>query len=86
MQEKLKQLELLVMQSLARQKDLQGENASLKARLRNLENGVDKLKETEVELREIKEWKKNAQAVLRRLSGRLEKEIAKAKEEEKKII
>lgn len=86
MQEKLKQLELLVMQSLARQKDLQGENASLKARLRNLENGVDKLKETEAELREIKEWKKNAQAVLRRLSGRLEKEIAKAKEEEKKII
>jgi DNA topoisomerase IA len=86
MQEKLKQLELLVMQSLARQKDLQGENASLKARLRNLENGVDKLKETEAELREIKEWKKNAQAVLRRLSGRLEKEIAKAQEEEKKII
>ena len=86
MQEKLKQLELLVMQSLARQKDLQGENASLKARLRNWENGVDKLKETEAELREIKEWKKNAQAVLRRLSGRLEKEIAKAKEEEKKII
>ena len=86
MQEKLKQLELLVMQSLARQKDLQGENASLKARLRNLENGVDKLKETEAELRERKEWKKNAQAVLRRLSGRLEKEIAKAKEEEKKII
>ena len=59
MQEKLKQLELLVMQSLARQKDLQGENASLKARLRNLENGVDKLKETEAELREIKEWKKS---------------------------
>ena len=86
MQEKLKQLELLVMQSLARQKDLQGENASLKARLRNLENGVDKLKETEAELREIKEWKKNAQAVLRRLSGRVEKEIAKAQEEEKKII
>ncbi|MBE6421076.1 MAG: hypothetical protein IJP25_00795 [Elusimicrobiaceae bacterium] len=86
MQEKLKQLELLVMQSLARQKDLQGENASLKARLRNLENGVDKLKETEAELREIKEWKKNAQAVLRRLSGRLEKEIAKAQEEEKKIV
>lgn len=86
MQEKLKQLELLVMQSLARQKDLQGENASLKARLRNLENGVDKLKETEAELREIKEWKKNTQAVLRRLSGRLEKEIAKAQEEEKKIV
>jgi peptidoglycan hydrolase CwlO-like protein len=86
MQEKLKQLELLVTQALSRQKDLQGENASLKARLRSLEGGVEKLKETETELRSLKEWKRNTQAVLRRLSGRLEKEIAKAQEEEKKIV
>ena len=86
MQEKLKQLELLVTQALSRQKDLQGENASLKARLRSLEGGVEKLKETETELRSLKEWKRNTQAVLRRLSGRLEKEIAKAQEEEKTIV
>ena len=86
MQEKLKQLELLVTQALSRQKDLQRENASLKARLRSLEGGVEKLKETETELRSLKEWKRNTQAVLRRLSGRLEKEIAKAQEEEKKIV
>ncbi len=86
MQEKLKQLELLVTQALSRQKDLQGENASLKAKLRSLEGGAEKLKETETELRSLKEWKKNAQAILRRLSSRLEKEIAKAQEEEKKIV
>ena len=86
MQEKLKQLELWVTQALSRQKDLQGENASLKAKLRSLEGGAEKIKETETELRSLKEWKKNAQAILRRLSSRLEKEIAKAQEEEKKIV
>lgn len=58
MQEKLKQLELLVSQTLARQKDLLGENAALKARVRALEDGVEKLKETESELRAFKEWKR----------------------------
>lgn len=86
MQEKLKQLELLVSKAIARQKELQGENASLKARVRVLENGAEKWKETDGEVRALNEWKKNAQTVLRRLSVRLEKEIAKAKEEEKKIV
>ncbi len=86
MQEKLKQLELLVSKTVARQKELQGENAALKSRLRILENGADKWKETEADLRALKEWKKNAQTVLKRLTVKLEKEIAKAKEEEKKIV
>ncbi len=86
MQEKLKQLELLISQILARQKELQGENASLKAKLRTLEDGVEKLKTTETELRALKEWKRNTQAVLKRISAKLDKEIAKAKEEEKKIV
>lgn len=86
MQEKLKQLELLVSQVLARQKELQGENNALKAKLRALEDGVDKLKKTESELRSLKDWKRNTQTVLRRLSAKLDKEIEKAKEEEKKIV
>ena len=86
MQEKLKQLELLTTQVLARQKELQGENSALKARVRTLEDGLDKLKNTEAELRELKEWKKNTQSVLKRLAARLDKEIAKAKEEEEKIV
>ena len=51
MQEKLKQLELLTSQMLARQKELQGENGALKARVRTLEDSLEKLKNTEAELR-----------------------------------
>jgi DNA topoisomerase IA len=40
----------------------------------------------EVSLKEVKEWKKNAQTVLRRLHMRLEKELERAKEEENKIV
>ncbi len=86
MQEKLKQLELLVSQTLARQKELQGENAALKAKLRSLEDGVEKLKATESELRDLKEWKRNVQTVLKKLSAKLDKEIAKAQEEKEKIV
>ena len=86
MQEKLKQLELLVSQLLARQKDVQGENTVLKQRLRILEDNVDRLKNTEAELRALREWKKNAQTVLRRLSVKIDKELLKAQEEEKKIV
>ncbi|MCQ2411178.1 MAG: hypothetical protein MJ053_06965 [Elusimicrobiaceae bacterium] len=86
MQEKLKQVELLVSQLLARQKDTQTENAALKQRVRALEDGMEKLKSTEAELRALKEWTKNAQTVLRRLSSRLDKEISKAKEEENRIV
>lgn len=86
MQEKLKQLELLVTQLLARQKETQGENAALKAKVRTLEDNVKKLKTAESELRALKEWKRNTQAVLKRLSAKLDKEIAKAQDEAKKIV
>ena len=86
MQEKLKQLELLVTQLLARQKETQGEKAALKAKVRTLEDNVEKLKTAESELRALKEWKRNTQAVLKRLSAKLDKEIAKAQDEAKKIV
>ena len=86
MQEKLKQLELLISQALSRQKDLTAENAVLKQRMRVLEENSLKLKEVETSLKELKEWKKNAQTVLRRVHARLEKEIEKAREEENKIV
>ena len=85
MQEKLKELELLASQLLARQKDAQAQNAALKQRLRILEDGVEKLKKTESELRALKEWKKNTQTVLRRLAARVDKELEKAKQAENKI-
>lgn len=86
MQEKLKELELLASQLLARQKDAQAQNAALKQRVRILEESVEKLKKTEAELRALKEWKKNTQTVLRRLATRVDKELEKAKQEENKIV
>ncbi|MBQ8032669.1 MAG: hypothetical protein IJ266_01740 [Elusimicrobiaceae bacterium] len=86
MQEKLKQLELLITQTLARQKELAGENVTLKNRLRSLEQGNLELKNVQAQLRELKEWKKNTQTVLRRLATRVDKELEKAKEEQEKIV
>ena len=86
MQEKLKQLELLITQTLAHQKELAGENATLKNRLRSLEQGNLELKNVQAQLRELKEWKKNTQTVLRRLAARVDKEIEKAQEEQEKIV
>lgn len=86
MQEKLKQLELLITQTLARQKELAGENATLKNRLRNLEQSNLELKDLQTQLRELKEWKKNTQSVLRRLAARVDKELEKAKAQQNKIV
>ena len=86
MQEKLKELELLVSQLLARQKDAQAQTAVLKQRVRTLEENVEKLKNTESEMRSLRDWKKNAQAVVRRITAKLDKEITKAREEESKIV
>lgn len=86
MQDKLKQLELLITQTLARQKELTGENATLKNRLRVLEEDRLQLKELQHELRELKEWKKNAQSVLRKVAARIDKELEKAKSSQEKIV
>ena len=86
MQDKLKQLELLVTQTLTRQKELAGENATLKNRLRVLEEDRLELKEVQQELRELKEWKKNAQSVLRKVSARIDKELEKAAAQRDQIV
>lgn len=86
MQEKLKQLEILVSQLLARQQETEGQNAALKNRIRQLEDAADKLKISEAETKALREWKKNAQTVLKRLAAKIDKELVKAQEEENKIV
>ncbi len=86
MQDKLKQLELLITQTLTRQKELAGENATLKNRLRVLEEDRLGLKEMQQELRELKEWKKNAQSVLRKVSAKIDKELEKAAAQRDQIV
>ena len=86
MQEKIKQLELLITQILVRQKELAGENAALKNRLRNVETDSLQLKALQTQLRELKEWKKNTQSVLRKLASRVDKELEKARQQQSKIV
>lgn len=86
MQEKLKQLELLVSQAAARLQTLQSKEASLRQKVRLQEDTIARLKENETELKSLREWKKNTVASLKRLETRIDKEIARAQEEEKNLL
>lgn len=85
MPDKIQELENLVEQVLSRQKTLQAQNKTLAGRIRVLEETADKLKQTETELKDLREWKKNAQNVLRRLAGKIDKEIQKHQKQQDKI-
>lgn len=86
MQEKLKQLELLVSQVMARRKEAEAQNAALRQRVRQLEESAAKLREAESELKILREWKRNTQTVLKRLAARVDKEIQKAQEKRDEIV
>lgn len=81
MQEKLKQLELLVSQAATRLQTLQKEEAALRQKVRLQEETILRLKESEAELKALREWKKNAVNTLRKLETRIDKELAKAQEQ-----
>lgn len=82
MQEKLKQLELLVSQATTRLQTLQKEEAALRQKVRLQEETILRLKESEAELKALREWKKNAVNTLRKLETRIDKELAKAQEQQ----
>lgn len=80
MQEQLKQLELLVSQATARIQTLEGETTALRQKLRQQEETVARLKESESELKALREWKKSTVSTLKKLQARVEKEITRAQE------
>lgn len=86
MQEKLKQLELLVSQAATRLQNLQSETASLRQKVRLQEDTITRLKESEAELKSLREWKRNTVSALKKLETRIDKEIARAQEEEKNLL
>lgn len=71
---------------MARRKEEQAQNAALRQRVRQLEESAAKLREAESELKALREWKRNTQTVLKRVTVRLDKEIQKAQERRKEII
>ena len=58
-EDKFKQLELLVSQTASRLRDLQGELTAARQKIRAQENVIERLRESETELKTLREWKKN---------------------------
>jgi len=75
---RLKQLELLISQTAARLQSLQQQLAAAQQKIRTQQSTIDRLRESEAELKALREWKKNTVSVLKKLETRLDKEIAKA--------
>lgn len=82
MQEKLKQLELLVSQVAARQQQTQAQNTALRQKIRQLEENLDKLRTVETEVKTLREWKRTTQQTLKRLLVKVDKEIQKSRQDE----
>ncbi|WP_176777797.1 hypothetical protein [Candidatus Avelusimicrobium faecicola] len=82
MQEKLKQLELLVSQVAARQQQTQAQNTALHQKVRQLEESLDKLRTVETEVKTLREWKRTTQQTLKRLLVKVDKEIQKSRQDE----
>lgn len=82
MQEKLKQLELLVSQVAARQQQTQAQNTALHQKVRQLEENLDKLRTVETEVKTLREWKRITQQTLKRLLVKVDKEIQKSRQDE----
>ena len=75
MSEKTGQLEALVNQIALRLKNAEEQNFTLKNRLRVLESQVERLRDSEAEAKNLRDWKRDTTAVLKRLSAKIEKEI-----------
>lgn len=82
MQEKLKQLELLVSQVVARRQETQAQNVALRQKIRQLEENLDKLRTVESDVKTLREWKRTAQQTLKRLLVKVDKEIQKSRQDE----
>ena len=78
MQEKLKQLELLISQATSRLQTLQHEVGAARQKIRQQEDLIARLRANEAELKSLREWKKNTVSTLKKLENRIDKEIAKA--------
>ena len=85
-EDKLKQLELLISQTSARLQTLQKEVSSARQKIRSQEDTIARLRESEAELKTLREWKRNTISVLKKLESRLDKEIAKVQEKKDEII
>ena len=76
-EEKLKQLELLISQTASRVQALQRELLAARQKIRQQEDTIARLRQSETELKTLREWKRNTVSTLKKLENRIEKELAK---------
>lgn len=82
-EDKLKQLELLISQTASRLQSLQREAAAARQKIRQQEETIARLRQNEAELKTLREWKRTTISALKKLETRLDKEIAKATQQQK---
>ena len=75
MDEKYKQLHLLIDQISARMAEAEQENIVLKARVRALESSLRVMESAQTTARALKEWKDITTAILKKLYVKIDKEI-----------
>ncbi|WP_428897213.1 hypothetical protein Dip518_001000 [Parelusimicrobium proximum] len=72
---RLKELEILVSQVTARLESAESQNSTLRNRVRTLEAQIDRLRQSEEELRDLREWKKATTAEIKKVLNKVEKEL-----------
>ena len=85
MQAKLKQLELLINQTAQRLQKTQEQLLAARQKIRTQEDTISRLRESEAELKNLREWKKNTVSTLKKLETRIDKELAKAQKQQQQI-
>ncbi len=85
-EEKLKQLELLISQTASRLQTLQQQMAAARQKIRQQEDTISRLRESENELKALREWKRNTVSALKKLETRVDKEISKIQEKKNDIL
>ncbi|MBT3392396.1 MAG: hypothetical protein HN833_01775 [Elusimicrobiaceae bacterium] len=78
MQEKIKHLELLVNATLERLEKSYKETSSLKNRVKYLESSIAKLSKANMEIKELKEWKKDTKLKLKKVFTKVNRELEKS--------
>ncbi|MBR3631830.1 MAG: hypothetical protein IKN49_02040 [Elusimicrobiaceae bacterium] len=85
-EEKLKQLELLISQTASRLQTLQRDVLAARQKIRQQEETIARLRQNETELKTLREWKRTTISTLKKLETRLDKEIAKASEQNNELV
>ncbi len=79
-EEKLKQLELLIAQASTRLQTAKRELVAARQKIRQQEETISRLRQSEADLKALREWKRNTISTLRKLETKIDKELAKVNE------